>query len=116
MSSKEVEDYISSFSKEVQDRIETIRNSLKEVFVVEEEKISYQMPTFKGKRNLFHYAAFKNHIGIFPTPAGIKVFEDDIKSRGLKYSKSGFQIPYDRELPLDLIKQVANWCKENLDK
>ncbi|WP_300409124.1 DUF1801 domain-containing protein [Lagierella sp.] len=116
MSSKEVEYYISSFPKEIQERLVYIRENLKKVFKEHEEKISYGMPTFKGKRNLFHYAAFKNHIGIFPTSAGIKEFEEEILKRGFKYSKGGFQISYKDELPMDLIREIAIWCRENLGK
>jgi uncharacterized protein YdhG (YjbR/CyaY superfamily) len=69
------------------------------------QKISYGMPTFYIKENLIHYAGYKNHIGIYPTPEGIERFLDEIKI--YKNAKGSFQIPHDKDLPLDLIKRIT---------
>lgn len=116
MSEKDVEEYIASQEVAIQDRLKAIRKIVKEVMPDYEEKISYGMPTFRGKRNLFHYATFKKHIGIFPTPLGIEAFLPQIQEGKYKYSKSGFQIEHGRDLPLDLIRDLAIWCRDHLDK
>jgi uncharacterized protein YdhG (YjbR/CyaY superfamily) len=43
-----------------------------------EEAISYAIPTFKLNGNLVHFAAFKNHIGFYPAPTGLKEFQKDL--------------------------------------
>ncbi|MGF0039477.1 iron chaperone [Peptoniphilaceae bacterium SGI.131] len=112
--SNEVDWYILSYPEEIQDRLQTIRQILKEILCEAEEKISYGMPTYKAEKNLIHFAAFKNHIGIFPSPAGVEAFKDEIRAGGYKYSKGGFQIDHKRELPLNLIRKLALWCKERV--
>jgi len=61
-----IESYITSFPPETQERLLQIRSIfLKEVPDAQED-IKYQMPTLIWHGNLIHYAAFKNHIGVFP--------------------------------------------------
>jgi uncharacterized protein YdhG (YjbR/CyaY superfamily) len=36
------------------------------------------MPTFTLNGNLVHFAAFKNHIGFYPTPSGIEAFKKEL--------------------------------------
>lgn len=66
---------------------------------------SYQMPTYKAKRNVVHFAAFKNHIGIYPGATTIMAFSDQFA--GFKFSKGTLQIKYNQELPVELIKQMV---------
>ena len=68
------------------------------------EKISWKMPTFYLNENLVHFAAFKNHIGLFPGGEVLKEFEGEF--RGLKHSKGGLQFNYDKPLPKKLIQDI----------
>ena len=36
------------------------------------------MPTFALRGNLVHFAAYKNHIGFYPTSSGIAAFKDEL--------------------------------------
>ena len=65
---KEVESYIKAFPAEIQQRLLLIRSIFLEVVPDAEEDIKYRMPTIVWHGNLVHYAAFKNHIGIYPLP------------------------------------------------
>ena len=65
-----IDEYISTFPKNIQKILNEIRATIKTAAPEAEEKISYQMPTFYLNGNLIHFAAFKNHIGIYPTPSG----------------------------------------------
>jgi len=69
------------------------------------------MPTYWKKKNIIHFAAFKNHIGIYPGDKAMEHFADKLK--GYKTSKGAWQIPYNKPLPLDLITEIARWCYEN---
>ena len=79
------------------------------------EKISYQMPTFDLKGNLVHFAAFKNHIGFYPTPTGIEKFKKELAV--YEGAKGSVQFPLDKPIPYDLIRKIVLFrVKENLAK
>ncbi len=65
-----IDEYIASFSPEVQSILEKIRSTIKKAAPEAEEKISYQIPTFALMGNLVHFAAFKKHIGFYPSAKG----------------------------------------------
>ena len=80
-----------------------------------EEKISYQMPTFFLKGNLVHFAAFKNHIGLYPTPSGTEAFKQEISI--YQGAKGSIRFPIDEPMPLDLIRRIVKFrVAENLKK
>ena len=110
-----IDEYIASFPKEIQELLETMRNTIKEAAPDAEETISYQMPTFRLKGNLVHFAAYKNHIGFYPTPSGIEKFKDELSV--YKGAKGSVQFPIDQPLPLDLISKIVKFrAAENLEK
>ena len=73
-----IDQYISTFPDEIQKILEDLRAVIKASAPEANEKISYQMPTFFLNGNLIHFAAFKNHIGFYPTPGGIEAFNDEL--------------------------------------
>ena len=110
-----IDEYIARFPKEIQELLETIRITIREAAPDAEETISYQMPTFKLKGNLVHFAAYKNHIGFYPTPSGIEKFRDELSA--YNGAKGSVQFPIDQPLPLDLISKIVKFrAAENLEK
>ena len=72
------------------------------------------MPTFTLKGNLVHFAAYKNHIGFYPTPSGIEKFKNQISVYAS--SKGAVQFPLDKPVPYDLIRGIVAFrVKENLE-
>jgi uncharacterized protein YdhG (YjbR/CyaY superfamily) len=70
------------------------------------------MPTFRLNGNLVHFAAFKNHVGFYPTPTGIEAFKDELSP--YKGAKGSVQFPIDQPLPLSLIRRIVAYrVKEN---
>jgi len=115
MQFKTIDEYIKTFPKKVQEILEKLRQTIRKSAPNAEETISYQMPTFKLKRNLVHFAAFKNHIGFFPTTSGVEAFTKEISQ--YKWSKGAIQLPLDKPIPYDLIKKNTTFrVKENLKK
>jgi uncharacterized protein YdhG (YjbR/CyaY superfamily) len=103
-----IDEYIGDFPKESQEIMKKIRKIIKELDPNLEEAISYQMPTFKlKKKNLVHFAAFKNHIGFYPTPSGIEAFTKQLSS--YKFSKGSVQFPLNQPIPYDLIKEITKF-------
>jgi uncharacterized protein YdhG (YjbR/CyaY superfamily) len=62
-----IEEYFSWFPIEKQEKLQQIRQTLKEVLPEAKEVISYHMPAFKPSEVLVYYAAMKNHLGFYPT-------------------------------------------------
>lgn len=110
-----IDDYIATFPQAVQQKLEEMRAAIKAAAPQAEEKISYQMPTFFLKGNLVHFAAFKNHIGFYPTPNGIEAFAQELAQ--YKGAKGSVQFPLDDPLPLDLVSKIVHFrVAENLKK
>jgi uncharacterized protein YdhG (YjbR/CyaY superfamily) len=63
------------------------------------------MPCFYQKQNVVYFAAFKNHIGFYPTASGVKAFENELV--GLKFSKGAIQFPLDKPVPKELIQKIV---------
>ena len=110
-----VDEYISSFPSDIQRVLQEIRRTIRSAAPEAEEVISYQMPAFKLNGVLVYYAAFNDHVSLFPTGSGIKAFKDELAS--YKTSKGTVQFPLDKPLPLDLIKRIVEFrVKEDREK
>ena len=102
-----IDAYISSFPPDVRRILSALRATIRNAAPAANEKISYGMPTFDYNGNLVHFAAFKQHIGFYPTPSGIKAFEDELKR--YKTSKGAVQFPLDGPLPMELIARMVKF-------
>jgi uncharacterized protein YdhG (YjbR/CyaY superfamily) len=110
-----IDEYIKAFPENVQKILQKIRETIKETEPEAEEAISYQIPTFKLNGNLVHFAAFKNHIGFYPTPTGAEKFKKALSN--YKTGKGSVQFPLDKPMPLSLIKKIVQYrVKENLKR
>lgn len=110
-----IDEYIAGFSPEIQEKLETIRATIRKAAPKAEEAISYMMPTFKLHGNVVHFAAFKNHIGFYPGASGIAAFEEELA--GYETSKGTVQFPLDKRVPLTLITKIVKFrVQQNLDK
>jgi uncharacterized protein YdhG (YjbR/CyaY superfamily) len=112
---KNINEYIAGFPPEIQDILEKIRTTVGIAAPGAEETISYQMPTFRLKGNLVHFAAFKNHIGFYPTPTGTEEFKKELSV--YEGGKGSIRFPLDKPIPYDLISQIVKFrVKENLER
>ena len=110
-----IDEYIAGFSPEIQEKLETIRATIRKAARKAAEAISYMMPTFKLHGNLVHFAAFKNHIGFYPGASGIAAFQEELA--GYETSKGTVQFPLDKRVPLTLITKIVKFrVQQNLDK
>lgn len=104
---KSIDEYILQFSLEIQEILQTLRKVIKESAPEAKEKISYQMPTFALHGNLVHFAAYKKHIGFYPSASGIAAFEQKLSE--YKTSKGTVQFPIDKPLPYELISEMVKF-------
>jgi uncharacterized protein YdhG (YjbR/CyaY superfamily) len=109
-----IDEYIAGFPPDVREILEQIRRTIREAAPDAEETISYQMPTFTlHDRYLVYFAAYKQHIGLYPVPAGDVAFKDELAPYAA--GKGTARFPYDRPIPFDLIAKIVKYrIKENL--
>lgn len=108
-----IDEYIIKFPPNVQNILQKIRQLIKDLAPKAKETISYQIPTFKLNGNLVHFAAYKNHIGFYPTPSAIKEFKKELAI--YKLGKGTIQFPINQPIPYDLIKKIVKFrINENL--
>ncbi len=108
-----IDEYISTFPEDVREILEKVRRTIHEEVPEATEAISYQMPAFKLNGTLVWFAALKNHIGFYPTPAGIEAFAKEMAP--YRSTKGAVQFPLDKPIPYGLIKKVVRFrAKQNL--
>ena len=100
-----IDEYISACPVESQAYLKQIRKLIHTLVPDAKEKISYQMAAFeRNGRNLLHFAGWKQHVSLYPVPAGSEAFERQIA----KYAggKGTLKFPFDEPLPIKLIERV----------
>ncbi len=103
-----IDSYIAQFPKEVQVILEKIRQTVADAAPGAVEAISYQIPTFKlNGSNLVHFAAWKDHIGFYATPAGNTAFQKELAR--YKMAKGSVRFPLDEPIPYDLVAEIARF-------
>ncbi len=110
-----IDEYISVFPVPIREKLEQLRAAIIKAAPAAEEKMSYSIPTFFLNGNLVHFAAYKNHIGFYPAPSGIRAFSKELKE--YVTSKGAIQFPLTKALPLALVGKIVKFrVKENLEK
>lgn len=109
-----IDEYIASFPLEVQTILLKLRAVIREAAPQATEKISYQMPTYYLNGNLVHFAAFKHHIGFYPTPSAVAGFSAELAA--YKNAKGSIQFPIGQPLPYDLIERMVRFRVEENSK
>jgi uncharacterized protein YdhG (YjbR/CyaY superfamily) len=110
-----VDEYIGSFSPEVQAILEKIRSTIKQAAPDAQETISYRIPAFKLNGILVYFAAFKKHIGLYPPIRGDAKLEKSIAPYA--GAKGNLQFPLDQPIPYRLIERIVKFkVKQNKSK
>jgi uncharacterized protein YdhG (YjbR/CyaY superfamily) len=102
-----IDDYITGFPPEVQAILQQIRLTIRRAAPEATEAIKYQIPTFVLNGNLVSFAAYKQHIGLYPIPAGTQKFQKAIAA--YRNAKSTVRFPLDEPIPFDLISQLVKY-------
>ncbi len=112
---KTVEGYISLFPRDIQEKLQKIRGTVKQVVPEAEETISYNMPAFKFHGTLVYFAVHTKHIGFYPFPSAIAAFKKE--ASGYETSKGSIQFPLDKPIPYGLIRKIVRYrVDENMKK
>lgn len=101
-----VDEYIESFEPDVQKCLRDVREAMLNSVPNAEEKIRYGMPAvILNGRYALHYAAWRNHIGMYPVDRAEEPLESEIAP--YRAGKDSVNFPYNKPIPLDLIERIA---------
>ena len=112
---KNIDEYIASFPPEVRAILKKIRLTIKNAAPGAQETISYKIPAFRLQRILVYFAAFKNHIGLYPPVKG----DAKLVKAASAYAgeKGNLQFPLDHPIPYGLIERIVKFrVKQNSSK
>lgn len=108
-----IDEYINQFDGEKKEYLIKVRQLIAGLVPPDaDETISYQMPTFRYKGNIIHFAMNKNHLGLYPGPAAIEHFITELKN--FKTTKGAIQIPLDQRIPTQIITDIVNFNIDTL--
>jgi len=110
-----VDEYIKRCPSEVQRILQKLRRTIKTTAPKAEEVISYAIPGYKYHGMLIFFAAFKNHISVYPAPRSNDTFKKELSA--YKGGKGTIQFPLEDPVPLDLVVRIIKFrMKENEEK
>ena len=102
---KTIDDYIAGFPPDVREVLEQVRATIRKAAPEAQEVISYRMPAFKQHGILAYFAAWKEHIGLYPPIVG----DEKLRQAAARYAgpKGNLQFPLDRPIPYNLIARIV---------
>jgi len=105
MKPQDIDGYISQFPADVQTILQKVRETISHAAPDAEETISYQMPAFRQHEILVYFAAWKEHIGMYPPISGDNALDKAIA----RYAgpKGNLQFPLDEPIPYKLIEGIV---------
>jgi len=102
---KNTAEYIQAAPKEAREKLREMRSCIRAAAPGAKESLKWGMPAFSYRRILVTFAAFKHHIGFYPTPSAVKAFAKDLSK--YKTAKGSIQFPLEKPLPLPLIRKIT---------
>ena len=102
---KNITEYINAAPKEAQEKLREMRECIREAAPGATESLKWGKPAFSYQRILVMFAAFKHHIGFYPTPSAVRAFAKDLSQ--FATSSATIRFPLDKPLPLALIRKIT---------
>ena len=114
-SPRSVTEYINSAPNQARKKLRELRACIRASAPGATEGLKWGMPAFSYHRILVTFAAFKHHIGFYPTPSAVKAFAKDLTK--FATAKGSIQFPLEKSLPLPLIRKITAFrVRESLEK
>lgn len=102
---RSIDEYQAAFEEPQRSLMQQLRQAILQAAPSATEEISYNMPSFRKGKPVCYYAAYKHHIGFYPTPGPIKELKDELKD--YVFSKGAVQFPVTRKIPVTLVKKLV---------
>ena len=102
-----VDEYVGALPPGQREQFQRVQAIVKRLVPEAEEAISYGIPTFKYRgKYLIYFAAFKNHMSIYPTAGAIEP---------TKGTKGTFQFTEKAPVPEDLVVKIVSNRKDQIE-
>ncbi len=112
---KSISEYIQAAPKGAQEKLREMRACIRASAPGAKESLKWGMPAFSYGRILVTFAAFKHHIGFYPTPPAVRAFANDLSK--FATGKGSIQFPLEKPLPLPLIRKITAFrVRESVEK
>ena len=109
---KTVDEYIDRYPPKVQNVLHKLRRTIRKAAPRAEEVISYAIPGYKYHGMLIFFAAFTNHVSVYPAPRSNAQFKKELT--GYKGGKGTAQFPLEEPIPYALVTRIVKFrLKEN---
>jgi uncharacterized protein YdhG (YjbR/CyaY superfamily) len=102
-----ISEYIEAAPPKGQAHLRGLYALLKRLAPEATEAIKWGNPAFEESRILFAFSAHRGHINFAPTPAALVAFKRELAKH--KTGKGTLQIPYDKPLPEELVRKLAEY-------
>ncbi len=102
-----VEEYIVVQDQKYQERLTELVMIIRDIAPGSTEQIKWSMPCFQSDTGSIQFAACKKWISLYIGADVIEKFHDNLE--GLSYKKDALYLPYDKSLPVELIKNIIRW-------
>ena len=112
---KTIDEYIRASPREVQTKLREMRACIRAAAPEAKESLKWGMPAFSYRRILVTFAAFKNHIGFYPTSSAVTAFAKDLSK--FSTARGSIQFPLERPVPLSLVRKITAFrVKESVEQ
>ena len=104
-----VDAYIDAQKAELRPKLSRLRDAIAHALPGARECIVWGMPTWREGKNILHFAAQKNHIGLYVGEAAAQHFAAELADYDIR--KGTIRVGYAQDLPEALIAKIAIWCR-----
>ncbi len=107
-----IAEYIAAAPHKAQPHLRRLYAILKSVAPQAQEAIKWGTPFFVEPRFLFAFSAHKTHCSFAPTAVAMDAFRKELEKH--RTTKGTVQILYNKPLPEDLIRKIAEHCLQKV--
>ena len=97
--------YIAAAPKDTRAKLREMRATIAAAAPGATQGLKWSMPAFSYDRILVTFAAFRHHIGFYPTPSAMRAFRKELA--GYKTATGSVRFPLDQPLPGLLIRRMT---------
>jgi len=113
--SENITEYINAAPRKSRKKLREMRACIRAAAPGAKESLKWGMPAFSYQRILVTFAAFKHHIGFYPTPSAVKAFVKDLSK--FVTADASIQFPLEKPLPLSLIRKITRFrVRESIEE
>lgn len=108
-----IDDYLKNISQSEKEALNKVRSIVLKMVPDAEETIGYGMPVMKyNNKYLIGFAAFKDHMSLFPGSGPTEALKDKLTS--YKLSKGTIQFTIENPIPDSLVKEIIQLCLDRI--